>query len=100
MGGMSKVVGGGHAGVWVTIKSLLGLQSAVPVENEEEENETQDYVDKDASAATTTSLEKLNSSIVFQGRARSAFAGLGTERGWAERDMGGLKELKRILLDI
>jgi hypothetical protein len=110
VGGMSKVTGGNTGdGLWMTIKTLLGWRAAQRTDAEEEEDEedeeVQDYiVEKSAEHSTTssntTSLNRLNNNTVFDGSAQFAFAALGIERGWNERDMEGLQELKRIILDV
>lgn len=110
VGGMTKVTGGSQGeGVWTTIKSLLGWRTVSKTDKEEEEEddeeETQDYIvqkslDNGSASSNSASLNRLNKNTIFDGSAKFAFAYLGTERGWSERDMEGLHELKRIIMDV
>lgn len=112
VGGMSKVTGGENAaGVWNTLATLLGWRRAtaktLTEEKEDEEETEEDYVVEKpaeqagaAPASNLVSLNKLNENIVFGGSATFAFAMIGTERGWSERPLDGLQELKRKLMDV
>jgi signal recognition particle receptor subunit beta len=113
VGGMTKVVGGSEGeGLWTTIKGLLGwrstLKADIKEEDEEEDEEVQDYLvakTSDTTTATptmttTTSLNRLNTNTVYDGSVKFAFAALGTERGWSERSLDGVQELKQILMDV
>ncbi|UZJ55361.1 hypothetical protein CBS101457_004681 [Exobasidium rhododendri] len=108
--GMSKVTGGSKSeGVWTTFKSFLGwsnMSSTNAEEGEDEDDEEMhDYIversaEKSSSSSNAATLSRLNSNIVFDGSARFAFAAVGTERGWKERDLEGLQEFKRIVIDV
>jgi hypothetical protein len=106
---MSKVTGGSEKkDVWTRIKILLGFEEASPSSEDDEDgddDEVQDYILEKSSDnpdvnANATSLTRLNNDTVFEGSALFAFAAVGTERGWKERDMEGLQELKRILMNV
>lgn len=129
VGGMGKVTGGeGSTSLWATIKVLLGLGnrgssgagsgsgSGYGDEEDDDDDDTLlDYVDWDTlernaakassaasgaiTSASTTSLERLDPDVVCDGRAVCAFASVGKERGWNERDVEGIYELQRILAE-
>jgi hypothetical protein len=125
VGGMSKVMGSSDTGsVWSSVKSILGLSrsgvggapSSGSADDEEEDEELIDYVDWDVQdrlqaltnsssdkspsrVSAGTSLEQLDADVVDDGKALFAFASVGKERGWDERDLDGLNEVRRIIMD-
>lgn len=112
VGGMAKVTGGeGGDGIIKTLKTLFGWKSVLKVEAKDEgedddDDELEDYVVEkqfEKGSITTSnsiSLSKLSNNVVFGGSATFAFSTLGTERGWTERTLEGLQELKRILVEV
>lgn len=121
VGGMGQVTGGAsRPSLWSTVKGLFGLRSntgsggqANQGLDEDEDEELIDYVDWDVleramsspskngiGLSAGTSLEKLDGDVVAQGRAICAFASVGKERGWDERQVEGLDEVRRILIGL
>ncbi|PWN34078.1 uncharacterized protein FA14DRAFT_161621 [Meira miltonrushii] len=122
VGGMSEVTGGSsNNSLLSSIFGIFGFKSnrqgdgsaADAGQHEEEDEEVIDYVDWDVLERTMsspskngiglsagTSLERLDSDIVEGGKAICAFASVGKERGWDERSVDGLDELRRVLLKV